>query len=369
MHARVTREDLRGLACAGDEVIIARHFPEAGLEHLARFLTREERQFAFRCFWVPFEMVAACEQAFNSPQGRAWSVWQFALLLAHSRMLREMAAWRNDPRQSWWEPQSAANACGWWMECYDEYQHAIDAAYQYWLKRRCLDSRHDQPKLAAAASFGFVQREDVGGLPAGVVGRLLAEFKKREQTGSREAALFHKNANPQGASDPRWDYPDIDIWLIEVWPLISQYNWTYKEAYELLLAKFGDDDAYSDASVLGRVGALKERCELLGLRLSPLAQERTGRPPKTGDDEPLLATFGERTYRQALKIGLPLYQNFRAHAAESLQALAEMAVSIEPLTRLLAGTTKEPIDFAYPRLEMGGKNTSAAPPFCYRRTR
>jgi hypothetical protein len=93
MPAKVTRENLISLACDGQEQTIARIVPDAAIGHISLFPTREERQFALRCFWIPFYMVCIFEKQFHSPKDRAWNTWQFALLIAHGRMLREMCAW------------------------------------------------------------------------------------------------------------------------------------------------------------------------------------------------------------------------------------------------------------------------------------
>src|SRR5437016_3714867 len=139
MHATAIRQELLSFVRSDQEKIIAKHFPRAGLDHVSRFRTREERQFAFRCFWVPFEMVGVCEKAFLAPKGRAGRVWQFALVVAHSRMLKEMCAWGQEPRAGWWHPDCVVGACQWWMERYDSHLRAINASYCHWIRRKCPD--------------------------------------------------------------------------------------------------------------------------------------------------------------------------------------------------------------------------------------
>ena len=145
--------DLVNLCCDRQEQIIAKNLPAVAIKHISRFPTREERQFALRCFWIPFELVGYFEKQFCSPKGRIWDVWQFAPLVAHGRMLKEMCAWDQDPRVSWWK---TASECEWWMRRYDSYLRAIDAAYCHWVKHKCPDCSHEQPELAAAARYGFI---------------------------------------------------------------------------------------------------------------------------------------------------------------------------------------------------------------------
>ncbi len=218
MPTKLTRETFLSFACNPEEEIIARFISEGAIEHISLLPSREERQFAFRCVWVPFEM-SEVRRNLGSPEGRAFHVWQFALTLAHSRMLMEMSAWGQDPRFGWWPtPASAKHGSLWWMKRYDSHLRFIDWSYRYWVKRKCPDCCHPQEDLAAASRLGFFQHADREGLRPDAVGKLLAEMKKREQSGSRESEFFHKYA--QGVSEPRWDYPEIDLWLIEVWPLV-----------------------------------------------------------------------------------------------------------------------------------------------------
>jgi len=361
MSAKLTREDLISLACDGQEIIIARNVPHAAIKHISLFPTHEERQFALRCFWVPYEMVGICQKQFLSPKGRAGKIWQFAVLIAHGRMLREMCAWGHDPRVSWWINATAADACKWWMGRYDSYLSAIDASFHHWMKRKCPDCCHEQPELAAASRYGFIQRIDVEGLPANCVSGVLTRMKEQEKHGSRESEFFYKNA--KGIVEPRWDYPDIDLWLIEIWPLVEQYGWTYKEVCELAFHKFGGDNTMVNASVLNNSKALKERCQKeLGLCLSPLAQQRKGRPKKC-DDVTGIAWFGGKVYEKVAERAKSPDPKVGSHGPAAFQKLAEMAVNIEPFTRLLDKSSKEKLPVACPNLKIGDKKTASPPPF------
>ena len=367
-NMKLAREDLFSFARDDQEKIIARHIPEAAIKHISRFPTREERQFAFRCFWVPFEMFGVCEKAFFSPKDRVWFVSQFELVTAHSRMLKEMNAWGQDPCVAWWYAQAAANASRWWMQRYDAHREAIDCAYAYWMRRKCPDCCHEQPDLAAASRYGFVQRVDAEGLPSKCLTELLSKMKEREKIGSRESEFFHKYANPKGTTEPRWDYPDVDLWLIEVWPLVKQCGWTYKNVSDLAFNKFGGDDKMVNFSVLNDSKALKERCQNeLRLPLSPLAQDRRGRPRKSGDTTGL-ASFGERVWEQVAERSESPDPEIQKRGKTAFQALAEIAVNMEPFTCLIDGRSKELYPFACPNLKMGDKKAGTTPPFFVRPT-
>jgi hypothetical protein len=347
--AKLTRKDLVSFARDGQEKIIANYIPAVALEHIGRFPTREEQQFVFRCFWIPYELVGVYEKKFLSTKGRAGNVWQFATLTASSRILWEMQAWGQDPRVAWWFRRGAAKACKFWMQRYDAHLAAIDAAYVHWMKHKCPDCCHDQPELAAASRYGFMQRTDVGGLPSKCVGEVVTKMKEREQSGSRESEFFYKYAKPNGASEPRWDYPDVDLWLIEIWPLVEKYGWTYKEVSDLAFSKFGGDDDLVNVSVLNDSKALKKRCrEELGLCLSPLGQQRRGRPKNHRDDTGDPMRFGEEIYAKVSKFAESPDAAIRRCAPQAYGSLAKLAVNMEPFTRLLDGKSKELTVFAMP---------------------
>jgi hypothetical protein len=108
----------------------------------------------------------------------------------------------------------------------------------------------------------------------------------------------------------------------------------------LAFIKFGGEKTHGDAAVLYSAAAMKERCQLLRLRLSAAAQQHRGRPKKT-DTCDLLGSNDD----------------------EVLRRLCEIAVSIEPFTRLFEGSSKESLSFACPRLKRRGKKPVSSPPF------
>ena len=188
-------------------------------------------------------------------------------------------------------------------------------------------------------------------------------MKKQEDNGSKESVFFHKNANPNAPVEPRWDYPEIDLWLIEIWPLVEQYGWRYNEVCDLAFDKFGGDDAMVHFKVLNDSKVLKERCqEQLGLRLSPLAQQRKGKPKDRGV-KTVVQWFGDEVYPKCLEHAEAPDPEVDLRGAPAFQRLAEMAVNLEPFTRLLNNSSKETFPVAVPSLKMRGKKLGTSPPF------
>ena len=290
-----------------------------------------------------------------------WYAHQFAVLYAHSRMVKEMDSWGMHPGLGWWEPQAAVEWCSVWEERYDAHLAAINRSYCYWLKHRCPDCFHQRPELAAASRYGFMERMDAVGLPSKCAQQVLARVKKAELSGSRESEFFHKHANPNASNNFRWDYQDLDLWLIEVWPLVDEYIWTYRDVYDLAFERFKDNDGYCDAAALDRVEFLKERCHSINLHLSQEAQQLRGRP-KRSDAKPL-DDFGERVFHRSSRFYSGAAEWIISRAPRALQALSEMAVTLDPFTKLLEGVEKEPFPIAVPNFKNGGKSFRRCPPF------
>ena len=211
--------------------------------------------------------------------------------------------------------------------------------------------------------MGFLHRVDIDGLSPKTLSKYVSEFKQRQQNGSRESEFFHKWALGTG-TEPRWDHPEIDLWLIEIWPMVDQYVWTYPDIYKPLLAKFGNDERFQDAGVLKRPKTLRDRCEWLGLPLSELARRRRGRPSRLTDGENILYGFGRNVYAQFAKAAEVNEPWVGKQGPTAFQSLAELAANIEPFTRDLDGTSKESCAAACPNLkELGGKQKGHRPPF------
>lgn len=146
-----------------------------------------------------------------------------------------------------------------------------------------------------------------------------------------------------------------------MWPLVKHYGWNYREVRDLAFNKFGGNDALMNAAVLNDSRALKERCRKMNLRLSPVGEVRKGRPKKSADYINLVG-FGD-VYEQISKYCKKPDPEMDSRGKAAHQALAEMAVNMEPFTRLLAGASKEGCPFAAPNLKMGVKKQLHHPRF------
>lgn len=98
-------------------------------------------------------------------------------------------------------------------------------------------------------------------------------------------------ANPQKAA---WNYPELDCWLLCVWPLVATHNWRIRDVWTTAVHHFEglDGGPFESAACMGA------HCRLLGLEAP---NKRPGRP--TAGAESTLPAGAEIAL--AIPAGLP----------------------------------------------------------------
>jgi|ERR1017187_8133311 hypothetical protein len=71
----------------------------------------------------------------------------------------------------------------------------------------------------------------------------------------------------------RWNYPQLDMWLVSIWPLVTAYNWTYRDVW-MIAARHPQ---LEELLRLETVASFARHCKFLELRLSPKGSQKTGR--------------------------------------------------------------------------------------------
>lgn len=71
----------------------------------------------------------------------------------------------------------------------------------------------------------------------------------------------------------RWNYPQLDVWLVSIWPLVTAYNWTYRDVW-MIAARHPQ---LEELLRLEKVESFATHCKLLELRLNPKGSQKTGR--------------------------------------------------------------------------------------------
>jgi hypothetical protein len=104
--------------------------------------------------------------------------------------------------------------------------------------------------------------------------RLIDFIKRRSELSQREWRTFTKAAHKNKPA--RWAHPELDTFLMLMWPIVARFNWTHGDVYEAVQKKFPGKRSYPFD-----VGPnLIKECTGLGLRTSN--KPRTPRPHPKG---------------------------------------------------------------------------------------
>ena len=71
----------------------------------------------------------------------------------------------------------------------------------------------------------------------------------------------------------RWNYPQLDMWLVSIWPLVTAYNWTYRDVW-MIAARHRQ---LEELLRLETVESFAAHCKFIKLRLNPKGSQKTGR--------------------------------------------------------------------------------------------
>jgi hypothetical protein len=71
----------------------------------------------------------------------------------------------------------------------------------------------------------------------------------------------------------RWNCPQLDMWLVSIWPLVTAYNWTYRDVW-MITARHRQ---LEELLRLEKVESFATHCKFLELRLNPKGSKKTGR--------------------------------------------------------------------------------------------
>jgi hypothetical protein len=88
-----------------------------------------------------------------------------------------------------------------------------------------------------------------------------------------EAARKNYDDELSKPTKARWNNPQLDMWLIYIWPLVTAYNWTYRDVW-MIAARHPQ---LEELLRLETVGSFAAHCKFLELRLNPKGSQKTGR--------------------------------------------------------------------------------------------
>jgi hypothetical protein len=229
-----------------------------------------QRRFLFRYVFVPVFCKTVIAWYLKQEENPRYWLWQHGTyLLAFERLLVEMHL-----RKSVNLEAGVLNALAdpsldrrYWTRRFDQWREAARASYEYFIVKQSPQIRKTaQPQ---AAHLGTLQNLSDGELPDDLFSAMLENILAIPDA----AAAFKKTA---GRIKPaRWGEAELDTWLIEIWPLVTEYGWNYFDIWSVANEKWDKTDCGSYESV----GKFSDRCKkMLRLRLSDAGQRKQGRP-------------------------------------------------------------------------------------------
>ena len=269
-----------GLLLTGGSISLARnpleqsaalYYQKVQPKYLDGYILPGQRRFIFRCLFVPMFCKAVIAHVVKQEgQPRYW-LWQHGTyLLAFERMLLEMHL-----RKAVNLEAGVLNALvepsldrRYWHRRFDQWREAARASYRHFIQKKSPQIR--KSVYAQAAHLGTMQNLSGGQLP----GELFSTMLERINANPDAVAALKKTA---GKTKPaRWGEPELDTWLIEIWPLVTEYGWNYHDIWLVAYKKW---NVSSESDALDKVTKLENRCKrMLHFRLGSAGQKKQGCP-------------------------------------------------------------------------------------------
>jgi len=124
-------------------------------------------------------------------------------------------------------------AAGW--RRFGEWRASVIKSHAHFISKQAPDMKKGGA-IATAAHLGNIFNRS-NNLPADLIENMGTHIVQDEAL----LKLFRKNAlKPKPA---RWGEPELDTWLIEIWPLVTAYGWNYSDVWNLAVAKWGGKNA------------------------------------------------------------------------------------------------------------------------------
>lgn len=253
-------------------------------DYLAGYVQPRHRQFMFRCVYVPLFCKAVIEWQVRQEGAPKYWLWQHGTyLLAFERTLVEMRS-----RKAIKLDDGVLNAFAdpyldyrYWLRRFDQWRAAASASYRYFIQKQSPQIRKSAQR--GAAYLGTIKNLCGGDLPKNLFVGMLA----RINSDASAAVAFNKIVKK--IKPARWGEPALDTWLIEIWPLVTEYGWNYHDVWRVGNEKWD----VPEAAPFESVARFSDRCKkMLGLKLSRQGGAKQGHPKNVGVVEtPPLPSF------------------------------------------------------------------------------
>ncbi len=255
------------------EAIAADSLKRIGMDIPRELVLPRDREFAFRCHLVPLYSRAVIEFFARKGGPKYWLYKHATYYLAWERMGLEFALRMKlkTTRQNL-RALILTSPLGpeYWQKRFDQWRHAAAQSFNHFMAKRFPDVKKLKGSEREAARLGGLKTLSEE-LPDAIFSEVIARFENNAMLWK----TFTQNANRTRKG--RWGDPELDTWLIEIWPLVTEYGWNYHQVFRVAEHKWTTSS--EDNDTLKAVAPLENRCKkMLGLRLSPAGQAKGGRP-------------------------------------------------------------------------------------------
>lgn len=131
-------------------------------------------------------------------------------------------------------------------------------AYALHSRKEIPDGEHSDKEFAHAAFLAATFYEDDH----------WAEVKKLSPNAKKK--FEREFSKPTRA---KWKHPHLDMWLVSIWPLVTAYDWTYRDVWMVAARHPQLEESFRFETV----DSFVTHCKCLELRLNPKASQKTGR--------------------------------------------------------------------------------------------
>jgi hypothetical protein len=249
-------------------------FQGIGMDIPAELVLPRQREFAFHCHLIPLYSLAVIKFVIGREGGAKYWLHEYgAYVLAWERMALEFVL-RNKLKSSntnlLAKMLASQEGPAYWQKRFDQWRTAAGQSYKHFMGKKFPDVKNLEGEERSAALLGALNKLSVE-LPTA----LFSGSYERVRSSRSLWKTYIRNAKRTRMG--RWGEPELDTWLIEIWPLVTGYAWNY---YELWLVAHSKWKSTSDDDALATVERLEDRCKkMLKLRLGPAGQAKCGTPP------------------------------------------------------------------------------------------
>jgi len=238
------------------------------------------RDFLFHCLYIPLYSLVVTKVAMIMDGVSPLMLHEYAAnYLAFERLLIEMIFVRKSLQGEQFKAKSLISifdnppkGFAFWGERFKEWRASVVKSHMHFMYKRVPDVKQGGTTAVAALLGDVLRRKHK--LSIELFGDMMSRIEQ-DQSIFRFSVKNYKKPKPA-----RWGEPELDTWLIEIWPLVTRYGWNYREVWDAALAKWGDK--CDNNKSFGGVTKIEDRCKkMLGLKLGSIGQNRGGREKYT----------------------------------------------------------------------------------------